>query len=359
MESALDCLSDINRLSREQSSDKRRETLRRVTDLFLLTSDKQRQEDSEVFGDVMAQMAFDLDVRVRTELSQRIADRPQTPRALALKLVNDEYAVAQPMLEKSKTLTPDDLVTIAKSRGQEHLLSISRREDLAPSVTDVLVERGGEDVIKTVVRNKKAQFSRDGFETLTMRTSDSFEMSGALAGRADMPSDLIEQVKDNANSTFTKDFGDADLGLSLEEIERVIGANAFNVRSDPMRARYRSQIEYLDSVGKLSEETIVRFAKAKRQADTAYALARLAGLEPRIAARCLFQASLIALAVLCRAVGLDRTTFWLLIQLRDTTQAVLPEVAVESTRQFDALDLPSAQRILRFLKVRVAAAKAA
>ena len=55
---------------------------------------------------------------------------------------DDDIAVAGPVLTQSPRLPETDLVEIAKTKSQAHLLAISGRTGIAEAVTDVLVRRG-------------------------------------------------------------------------------------------------------------------------------------------------------------------------------------------------------------------------
>ena len=72
----------------------------------------------------------------------------------------DEIAVAAPVLTGSRRLTTNDLVEIAQTKGQAHLLAISERSALEPAVTDILLDRGDRKVVAVVATNCKCAFFR-------------------------------------------------------------------------------------------------------------------------------------------------------------------------------------------------------
>ena len=104
---------------------------------------------------------------------------------------DDEIAVAGPVLAQSVRLTPTDLVDIAETKSQAHLLAISGRDAIEPVVTDVLVHRGDEKVVRTVVANPGASFSDNGFGVLVRRANEDEAVSERLARRADIPPHLF------------------------------------------------------------------------------------------------------------------------------------------------------------------------
>ena len=55
------------------------------------------------------------------------------------------------------------LLEQAQTKGQDHLLAISKRKSLDTAITDVLVERGDKPVMLSVANNPGAAFSESGF----------------------------------------------------------------------------------------------------------------------------------------------------------------------------------------------------
>jgi uncharacterized protein (DUF2336 family) len=80
MHQTQSCLLEIEALSNETSSEKRRDVLHRVTDLFFMTADQQTPDDIAAFGNVMERIAYELEVEARAELSERISNIDTAPR---------------------------------------------------------------------------------------------------------------------------------------------------------------------------------------------------------------------------------------------------------------------------------------
>src|SRR6267142_460825 len=82
---------------------------------------------------------------------------------------DDAIAVAGPVLSKSERLDEASLIEAARSKSQAHLMAISTRRVLSGAVTDVLVQRGNDDVIQSTLNNSGAEFSEGGFTRLVDR----------------------------------------------------------------------------------------------------------------------------------------------------------------------------------------------
>ena len=92
-------------LAKETSSEKRRELLRQVTDVFLVESQTRSDRAAELFYEIVGAVAADLETQVRIELAQKVAASRLAIRRTARRLAFDDIEVARPVLEKSTALT--------------------------------------------------------------------------------------------------------------------------------------------------------------------------------------------------------------------------------------------------------------
>jgi len=355
---AQDYLNDLQKISIDQSSESRREALRRITDLFIVTSDMQSETDNAEFGDAISKIASNTDESARAELSHRIAKRPDTPRNLAFHLANDTITVAEPVLEHAINLTSEDLAAIARNHGQAHMLAICKRLNIDPQVTDVLVERGEEAVLKTVAKNNGAAFSRPGYETITKRAEYSLAINEALLKRPDFPNDLRPHVNTNVTNGYNQEFANTNVDSSLEEMSHDPSLNSGD-ETDKIRVPFKKEITLLYNSGNLQQDTVVRFSRAKCLGSTAFAIAMLVSLDIKTVYHCIFEGSPMTLAILCRALDFNNATFWEIIELRKSAGKLPGNFLLEAGNILDTIDKNTSQRVLRFLKVRMLAKNAA
>lgn len=353
MQNVRACLTELESLSTATTSESRRDILRRLSDLFLTTSEQQSESDSSVFGEVMVQVASDAGEEARVELSGCIAERPNTPRNLALSLANDTINVAKPMLEHSPVISSQDLVAIARKHGSEHSLAIAKREVLDTAVTDVLVTDGDEPVLQTLAGNEGANFSPDGYKTLVVRADTNLDINDAISQREDLPSELRGQVTDNVDRGFSQQV-DVKGGLSLGDL--MADGKADDDEFDPIDAYFRREIDHLHKSRCLTEDSILRFVKAKDKASTAYAISRLMGLAPRMIGRILSRGGAFAVAIIVKAVGLSRIALDGLVELFKKVGSNTAQLLSDVRMLHTAVDTRTAHKIMRFLKVRMATA---
>ena len=150
---------------------------------------------------------------------------------------DDEIDVAGTVLANSSRLGTDVLVEIASKKGQDHLLAISGRSDLPIAVTDVIVDRGGDKVIRKLANNAGARFSDQGFSTIVTKVSGDDELAEILGLRADFPAkfmaDLLRRAKDTVRARL---LAIAPPALQ-EEIKRVL--NEIAREAPPPGAEFR------------------------------------------------------------------------------------------------------------------------
>jgi uncharacterized protein (DUF2336 family) len=158
---------DLDAALKSGSSEKRVTMLRQVTDLFLSEANRLNEEQIGVFDDVLVQLIERIESRTLVEISERLAPVANAPIDLTLNLArHPEIGIARPILTNSSRLTTADLVEIARTRSQDHLLAISERTQIETAITDVLLDRGNQAVVHSVADNSGAQFSDHGFAAL-------------------------------------------------------------------------------------------------------------------------------------------------------------------------------------------------
>ncbi len=95
--------------------------------------------------------------------------------------------MARPLLTHSERLDDDTLIVGAKTKSQEHLLAISQRKMLSEGVTDVLVERGNQQVVVSTAANSGARFSEFGYSKLITRAGADDELALTVWSRPEIP----------------------------------------------------------------------------------------------------------------------------------------------------------------------------
>src|SRR3978361_1383470 len=181
-------IADLDDAVKSGPSQKRVDTLRQVTNLFLHGGERLSEEQVKVFDDVLCVLIARVETRARAELGARLAPLDYAPfEVIQLRARDQEIAVAGNVLSKSSRLRTSDLVEIASSRSQDHLLPISGRANPPEAVTDVIVDRGERKVIRTLANNASARFSDAGYSGMVAHADADGELAEILGLRIDLP----------------------------------------------------------------------------------------------------------------------------------------------------------------------------
>lgn len=88
---------------------------------------------------------------VRAQLAGILASVEDGPVRTVTHLAYDlDVEVAGPLLRRSPLIAEDDLVAIARTRPQDHLAALARRESISAVVADILLTRGDASVLQVL-----------------------------------------------------------------------------------------------------------------------------------------------------------------------------------------------------------------
>jgi uncharacterized protein (DUF2336 family) len=350
-------LSDLIELAKETSSEKRRELLREVTDLFF-TRHAPTEPELRQFDSVLTQLSTDMEEAVRAELSGRIAQAEHAPRRLVFNLANDEaISVAAPVLSNSGALSDEELLEVVKTRGQDHLRAVSRRKVVPEAVSDVIVERGDDQTLNVLLRNDGARLSREASEAAVERATRNPELHEAVIERKNLPPDLLNEMYFVAEARLRQRILEQNAKLDPAVLEQALAAGRKRVALQdgalpPDYDQAESYIAELRAAGELSPKMLARFLRSGGMTMFLVALAQLAEIDFHTARTIVEKKELDALAVVCKAANLDRALFltYAVVLLNSDTDAM--GRAQEYGKLYADLPRETALRTLRFWRMR-------
>src|SRR5882724_244659 len=151
------------------STDKHLDALKRLTALFLSSVGEFNREQAELLDNVLERLIRTIELRAiadvsariaLAELSMQLAPVSQAPPSVVRRLAkNDEITVAGPVLRESARLSAEDLIEVAQTKSEHHLLAIAGRWWLKEVVTDALLARRYPSVSRKIVNNPGARVS--------------------------------------------------------------------------------------------------------------------------------------------------------------------------------------------------------
>jgi len=350
-------LLDLLDLARETSSEKRRLLLRQITDIFVETPETYSDVETEQFGAVMGRIARDVEMEIRKDLAETLAHLPNAPRGLVAQLANDEIQVASKLLTHSSAMNDDVLINIANTKGQDHLHAMAQRRLVSPAVTDAIVAHADDNVLETLVGNTGAAFSRSAMETVVARSETNARLQAPVLQRTDLPPDLMNEMLFFVSSNLKEFILKRTAALDPKELDKMIAiAERRAERKIRIAAAAPTSVEQFindkQTKRELNEQFVVGLLRGRKVPEFIEGFARLTDIEPRTARRILSDKSCEGLAIACRAARFDRTTFSTIALLADPSVTRTPKETTALLSLYDRIPMETAQRVMRFWKVR-------
>jgi uncharacterized protein (DUF2336 family) len=349
-------IAELEDAVKNGSSEKRVDTLRQVTNLFLHDGERLSDDQVKVFDDVLCLLIARVESRARAELSTRLAPIDHAPFEVIQHLARDsEIAVAGSVLARSSRLRTSDLVEIASTRGQDHLLAISGRSNLPEAVTDVIVDRGERKVIRKLANNASARFSDAGYSGIVAHADADEELTEILGLRIDLPlkflRDLLRRATDAVRARLAL-IAPAEL---QEEIKRILKSIAGAVGDDTSSGRGFDRAEKLVKLLKehneLDNAAMVKFAGTGKFEEVAAALAVLNNVPTEMMGRLLEGPRSDLILIPCKSAGLNWLAVEAILSNRPLQQPISEPTLKLAWKDYGKLSVETAQRTLRFWQV--------
>lgn len=354
-------LGELENAIQSGSKAERVDTLRRITDLFLSTQDRLTAEQIDVFDNVILHLVKRIEMRALAELSERLAPIENAPLGVIQTLAReDEIAVAGPVLTNSTRLPIADLMEIARTKGQAHLLAISGRRTLDESVTDILIDRGDLQVHRRLASSSDAHFSNAGMSRLVQKAEDDDALTETLGLRLDVPLHLLRRLLEKAREIVREKLLRLASPLHRDEIRKILSSIDSDVLHGlppaPDFDLARRVVHKMHVDGELDEVAFLQFVMGSRYAESIMALSQMCSTPHDIIDRIAQSDRREALIIPCRAAGLSWTAVRSFLQSR--SRAGISPAELDSLKSdYAKLTPATAQRVLRFWSVQKAAGK--
>lgn len=325
------------------------ELLGHVTDLLVQTDPSRQNSDTEAFDAVLGQLIEKVGLEAKADLSRRVAQLRNGPRHTVCHLAREPIDVADPVLRYSDCLTDDDLIALASDLGQKHMFAIGHRRRLSPKVTDVLLNRGALPVKHVVAGNEGARLSPSGM-TLLMELSLSDEELWRRLRRRD---DVAIGVMDHLIRFYKHKIEDL-IPLTIEFVDS--GVDVTPVKPPPVEkpaapapapaAKPQEPPEPEKPKVKTTEAMLIDAARRRAMPEVVKHLAALTHVDEPTVEKCLSQATLSALMILCKANKITASAFAALLQLRELENGGSIAATIPHLRRYEAMHPDTARRVI-------------
>ena len=348
-------LRDLDDAVTRGSPESRAKALWHTTDLMITGSFS--EDEIWTFGEVITRLADEIEVAARAQLAQRVARFDRAPVNIVHKLAfDDAIEVAGPVLRESKQLEPYALVANVCTKSQTHMLAISKRESLAESVTDELVTRGNQEVVKSVVQNNGARFSDFGFLHMIQRAEGDSILAEQLGLRKDIPRHVFQQLIAKASRDVKKRLeGERpDMAQHIQSSVTDV-AGALQSKFGPVSRSHfvaKRLVAAQHQLGNLNENSISTYARSHRLDEVTIGLSLLCALPSDVIERAVLDKNRETLLILVKALDFSWETTMALLFLGAKDHRITAQDLRDLESEYGRLNIETSRSVLAFYQSR-------
>jgi uncharacterized protein (DUF2336 family) len=355
MSQANSFLKELDDAVARGTPESRTRALWHTTDLMIAG----RYSDDEIwtFGEVIGRLADEIEVATRAQLARRIARFDQAPVNIVHKLAfDDAIEVAGPILRESDKLEPYALVANVCTKGQPHMLAISKRKSIEEEVTDVLVTRGDQEVVKSVATNSGARLSDFGFLHMIKRAEGDSILAEQLGLRKDIPRHVFQQLIAKASDDVRKRLEDERPGM-VDQIQSSVTDIAGELQSKlgPVSRSYfvaKRVVATQHRQGNLNENSISGYARFHKLEEVTIGLSLLCALPGDVIERALLDKNREMLLILAKALDFSWETTMSLLFLGAKDHRITAKELHDLESDFGRLNVETSRSVLECYKSR-------
>lgn len=320
----------------------RDQLFRNMAQLYSYVSDRCDDEQVAQYDEVLCQLAELVETEARAHVAKLLAPLDRAPGNVVVKLANDEFEVAQPLLEFSNVLSDDDLIDIVSTQSEDHRVAIAGRHQVTERVGDAIVEHGQGASVHRLVRNANAELGQQALERLVERATTDAEIAKDLRGREDIDwkslGGRINIVGDKVMETIAAIDPKID-PVTVGKVSAVVYnrmRNRAGFNSQDWKVAY-NQVKALSDRKQLDERALIRFARFGYGHHTAAALTMLLRVGPEVFVKWLAMQDYVAITVALRALGIQPDLFEAMIASMPWRDLPSPGDLQNVRRRFEAL----------------------
>ncbi len=269
--------------------------------------------------DILRRLVRETEIAVRQRMAERLAKDPQAPHDLVVALASDEIMVARPMLTMSAALRDSDLIEIVRHKTKQHQLAVAARAQLSEAVSAAVAESGGSDVVAELLNNPSAKIAQATYAYIAERSKDETELQEPLLHRADLPGDIAARMYGWVASEL-KSIIETKYRVAPQAIERPMLDSLEQAAAEhaPEITWNAADLALADAIKaeRINDPTVlVRLLRSGHVSLFEALFARYLNIGVRTARRIIYQPDGRALAIACRAAGIERPIFSALLDL--------------------------------------------
>jgi uncharacterized protein (DUF2336 family) len=353
-------LVDFSNLELDPSSPRRNELMKSVASLFAFASERCTLEQIEIYDEVLTRLADMVETEARSFAAEKIAPLRRAPEGVVRRFAHDEaISVAGPILEASPVLNERDLLAVAESKGNSHLVAIAQRSVLSEQVTDVVVRRGDREVKLAVAGNHGAKLGDAALFLLVQQAMSDVPTAEALGQHPDTPDSVIAQMVAGAAEAVRK----AISGRGMKTAEKGLTEASRRAAERMSNAYWLGLYDFETAWEKIahqggrrivSESLLCQYAMDDRFADVVAVFALLADLDLEETKYWLVRTDTEPFSVITKSLGLRFSTVQMLLKTGPWKHRLTNDQRRDALNQFQTIDQRAARsRIAAWRQTRL------
>jgi|GEM_PF-2360724 len=178
--------SSLIKLAQEGTTESRKRLFAQVTELVIANLDQRTDRELTLFAEVILKLYSAGSAKDRARLAQKLAEQTNTPYKLAVRIAEDDVAVAMPVLAKCPVFSQEDLLDFVERLSTAHMQVLARRRDLSTQVSDAIAEKGDGHVHRILAGNREIRLSRETMLKFVKYAAEDVVLREDLALRSDL-----------------------------------------------------------------------------------------------------------------------------------------------------------------------------
>ncbi len=341
-------------LAHERNDGARVQLAGMLADVFLTEDAQLSWREEQMVNELIDQLLQTRNPAVRRALVDKFADMTLIPRKMAVRLACDDIDIAQSILRANLLLTDGDLINVVETRSREHAKAVAERASINEAIADALITTGDSEILQIVVENLGAQLSPKAIDTLTEAARFTVALRDPLIHRPEMTSEAATQlywwVSQELRRYMMKRFG-----IAAGQIDEALAGTIDGLLSDHELEKNNDETmtQVADWLAERDVISPVILPQALRLGHFRLfniLIGRLTGLSIPTVDLAVAGTGGRALAVICRALGIDKAGFVSIFLLsrgaRGGEQIVHPRELSHALSAFDRLSVRLAQDLL-------------
>lgn len=331
-----------------------------MTDLLAATN---RVADREMITDVLIALMRQSSIDLKAALAERLSTLECVPLRLLLQLINDDIAVARPILKGSPALNDLDLLYIIQSRDSAFWQVIASRRAICGNVIDALADTHDVPTAHVLLSNDTITLSGYSVGVLSEMAQFAPDLAKPLLARRDVPESVSRALYDLVGTALTEkleqSINQGNLShADADQVRRVVSdvlvefSSSYEDSSEfiPTPAMMRASEMFLEQ-GKLNPVLMLRTLTRGQVPSFVAQLSVYCGLPFAVVVPMLRQQDGKGFALVARSCAMDRSVFAALFeQVQRHIQRKIEDDPVNRDKAagyFDRLSVEVARKIMK------------